>query len=372
MREYVTEMRRTAETPEMARYVGMHPDGWLTKDRVRQGSSRNRAGNSAECRSCGSREEGATVGRIDSNSFYREKVAPGCRPYKIPCMHHAVRPRKIGSTSLIAAETDFGKQHPDGWATHLENAWALELVERGPGMVHAGGVETVVQARDALLFPPGVEQVFPGGSANRSHSQRWIVFHLHPHIDNLLSWPEVNGAGWKKLHIGEETIWQEILNAHDQLRSILFKRSPKRRLEAAFVVLELMLLWLDAGNPNAPRAADDQRMMEATLFMERHFRDPLRVADIARACNLSEDHFAHLYKATTGMTPMRRLEQIRLSRAKERLLKTNDTLEAIAFDCGFCNAYHFSNVFYQRLGIRPSNFRQNGGALTEPAAAEAS
>lgn len=39
------------------------------------------------------------------------------------------------------------------------------------------------------------------------------------------------------------------------------------------------------------------------------------------------------------------------------LLETDDKIESIARMTGYTNAFHFSNVFMEWVGIRPSEFR---------------
>lgn len=54
---------------------------------------------------------------------------------------------------------------------------------------------------------------------------------------------------------------------------------------------------------------------------------------------------------------MKRLERLRPARAEPLLWLSNLSLQAIAVQCGFADAYHFSRRFRAVYGSSPSAFR---------------
>src|SRR5690606_16934105 len=99
--------------------------------------------------------------------------------------------------------------------------------------------------------------------------------------------------------------------------------------------------------------------------IQAHLTEPLRVGDIAAAAHLSPSHLAHLFTAQVGQSPMHYLEGVRIDRAKELLLSTNNPIRHIADAAGFASPYHFAARFRARTGCTPTQYRAN------PAAAEA-
>ncbi len=83
----------------------------------------------------------------------------------------------------------------------------------------------------------------------------------------------------------------------------------------------------------------------------------LTVDDIARELYFENSYLRRTYKSITGMTIINRLEEIRLSRAKE-LLKLGEIVQSeIAELCGFSDQYYFSKRFKQVCGETPSEYR---------------
>lgn len=58
-----------------------------------------------------------------------------------------------------------------------------------------------------------------------------------------------------------------------------------------------------------------------------------------------------------GVSPVEGLERLRLARAEPLLWLSNLSLRAIAVQCGFADAYHFSRRFRAVYGMAPSAFR---------------
>ena len=94
-----------------------------------------------------------------------------------------------------------------------------------------------------------------------------------------------------------------------------------------------------------------------SIIRER-YSEPLSLACIGRAVYLHPNHVHRLFKQETGMTPLFYLTDVRLSRARELLITTHQSVGEIAELCGFCNSSHFISTFKQKYGMTPSTFRE--------------
>jgi transcriptional regulator GlxA family with amidase domain len=71
--------------------------------------------------------------------------------------------------------------------------------------------------------------------------------------------------------------------------------------------------------------------------IEARFADPLPLADLARACGVSERTLTRRFTTATGVTPLRYQQVLRLERA-EHLIAQGATVEAAARSVGFQDA----------------------------------
>lgn len=92
-------------------------------------------------------------------------------------------------------------------------------------------------------------------------------------------------------------------------------------------------------------------------WIDEHLAEAMTLADMAAQTELSEYHFAHMFKQSTGVSPHQYVLQQRLQRAHDLALHSTQPLTNIALQCGFSSASHFSTRFKQYYGYRPSELR---------------
>lgn len=98
-------------------------------------------------------------------------------------------------------------------------------------------------------------------------------------------------------------------------------------------------------------------------YIEANLDQPLSLNELALRCNLSEYHFARMFRASFGLPPHQYLLARRLHHAC-RLLRQGDLpLGQVALLCGFASASHFSNRFRQAMGATPGEYRAALGRI---------
>ncbi|MEM1176486.1 MAG: AraC family transcriptional regulator, partial [Pseudomonadota bacterium] len=93
-------------------------------------------------------------------------------------------------------------------------------------------------------------------------------------------------------------------------------------------------------------------------FIAEHFAQVITVEALAKEAGLSPSHFAHVFKATIGVSPMQFVTSYRLEQARKRLADIELPIIDVALACGFSDQAHFSRVFKQNEGLTPSQYRK--------------
>ena len=78
---------------------------------------------------------------------------------------------------------------------------------------------------------------------------------------------------------------------------------------------------------------------------------------MARAAFVSTEHLRRLTLETYGRSPIKHLTWIRLQRAAELLITTDDKVEVIGYEVGYSSPYVFSTAFKRFFSIPPSEYR---------------
>ena len=92
-------------------------------------------------------------------------------------------------------------------------------------------------------------------------------------------------------------------------------------------------------------------------YVDANIAGPLTLDALAGTVALSSFHFARSFKAATGLTPQAFVTQHRLMVAKDRLLRSADTVTKIAAAVGFVNVSHFRRLFLRQFGMTPAQLR---------------
>lgn len=134
-------------------------------------------------------------------------------------------------------------------------------------------------------------------------------------------------------------------------------------LRAKGALLQILAPFLsERTEPKPGDTAAAQRLRPILDYIETHLAEPLRVADLARRSGYETNYFSTCFRRAFGLSPLGYVHQQRMVRARLRLLQTDDTLESVAADLGYCDAFHFSKTFKRLTGRSPAAFRAVGQA----------
>ena len=73
---------------------------------------------------------------------------------------------------------------------------------------------------------------------------------------------------------------------------------------------------------------------------------------------MSPRNFARVFLKSTGITPARFVERIRVEAARRRLEECDDSIEKIASDCGLGSVQALRRTFRRVLKVAPGEYRK--------------
>ncbi len=76
------------------------------------------------------------------------------------------------------------------------------------------------------------------------------------------------------------------------------------------------------------------------------------------ACSITSTHFRRIFKNLTGLPPHQFLIQVRLQKAAQMLIRTRDSVRAIAESIGLENPFYFSRLFKEKYQVSPLEYRR--------------
>lgn len=113
-----------------------------------------------------------------------------------------------------------------------------------------------------------------------------------------------------------------------------------------------------ARRSTATLVTDSPGITAAVGYLRQHFREPIRLAELARLAGLSERAFESEFKRRLGRSARAEIQRVRLACVARLLRDTDLKLAAIAAESGFRSASKLCHAFAEAHGVSPNVWRQ--------------
>lgn len=107
-----------------------------------------------------------------------------------------------------------------------------------------------------------------------------------------------------------------------------------------------------------------KQIIEAKLFVDKHFSEDINLYKIANKALVSKFHFIRLFKKYYGRTPNQYLQEVRIEKAKKFLQKGN-SIEEVCNSIGFMSKTSFISLFKKMTGLTPIAYRNKKSNFEE-------
>ncbi len=169
--------------------------------------------------------------------------------------------------------------------------------------------------------------------------------YLESLIDSRLLLPSIIPHFDKRKH--DTPIWHS--ECHSIIRMLLQLGSKdyegkELAIQGALLMLLSILYQYDLliETPSTHSSAVSDRELAILHYIESHFTESIKVPFLASKFMVSEDYFYKLFKQSTGVTPVRYIQQLRISYAKQLLRTTSLSVSSIGYQVGFDSSSYFA------------------------------
>jgi len=153
---------------------------------------------------------------------------------------------------------------------------------------------------------------------------------------------------------------QRVLTLAELIATELTNSAPLNDLYGDSLALALLIdvLKLEKTSPRRRSTLAGWQLRRATDFISENCTRNIRLQELAELTRMSQSHFSHSFKASTGLAPHEWQMRTRLEKAKELLSLDTLPLTEIAAETGFSDQAHFTKVFRKHLGTTPARWRK--------------
>ncbi|MBA1143424.1 GlxA family transcriptional regulator [Mesorhizobium neociceri] len=109
-------------------------------------------------------------------------------------------------------------------------------------------------------------------------------------------------------------------------------------------------------------APKSDRIQNALAYAKRNLDTPLTVGELAEAAHLSPRQFSRAFRAETGQSPAKAVENLRVEAARLMMEQSRHSIDIIARQTGFADRDRMRRAFLRAFGQPPQVIRRNARA----------
>jgi transcriptional regulator GlxA family with amidase domain len=106
-------------------------------------------------------------------------------------------------------------------------------------------------------------------------------------------------------------------------------------------------------------APKTDRIQNALIFAKKNLHTALSVEQMAEAAHLSPRQFSRAFRAETGQSPAKAVENLRLEAARLMMEQTRHSVDVVAQETGFADRRRMRAAFLRGFGQPPQVIRRN-------------
>ncbi len=258
---------------------------------------------------------------------------------------------------------------------HLHDALEIIYISSGSFTAYINDVRYEVGRGDMLFFRGGdIHSIYTLDEKENSY----YVIKIHPSLVFDVS-DKKNGAAYMLLFAlrndaakrhwrAEELEGTRVERTVTALADECAQRRPYFDIAVKEYVASLLLFILRDGD-EAPEMKEEhigraevsvlELVYSAMTFINNNYSSEISAADVARAVGMSYSHFSRSFGNVTGQSFKEYLNGVRIRRAEEMLITTDEDVFRIGEMCGYASASYFIMNFKKIKGITPHAYRND-------------
>ncbi|MEX2380572.1 MAG: helix-turn-helix domain-containing protein, partial [Vicingaceae bacterium] len=109
---------------------------------------------------------------------------------------------------------------------------------------------------------------------------------------------------------------------------------------------------------NGHKKHDDELVLEAQCFLEKHYLESISIEALAQKLNVGRRNFDRRFKKATEFTPLEYLQRVKVEVAKKAFENSRLNVTEVMYNAGYSDKKAFLKVFSRITGLSPADYRK--------------
>ncbi|MCD8118088.1 MAG: AraC family transcriptional regulator [Lachnospiraceae bacterium] len=227
------------------------------------------------------------------------------------------------------------------------------LVTDGSGILIYGGQRYELRVGDCVFID--CRRPYSQGSSEELWSLKWCHFY-GSNMAGIYSKYRERG-GYSVFHPDNVNAYEELL---DDIMRTASSDIYTRDMHIFDRLSSLMTKIMDESwHPESKAAAGLKRnILDVKDYIDTHFQEKLTLEGLAEMFYIHKSYLARCFREQMGVTVTTYINSVRVTKAKELLRFSEETVEAIGMECGIADRNYFARMFKKIEGVSPGEYRR--------------
>ena len=136
------------------------------------------------------------------------------------------------------------------------------------------------------------------------------------------------------------------------------EKTGHQQVAAANTILILSKILSVVRNQEFAGKSIERTIRKACLYFRENLNTNVNIEELANELNVGYSYFRQMFRKYTGISPTQYHLSLRIQKAKDLLVSTDQSFKEIAIDLGFESYFYFSRIFKDKTGKSPMEFRK--------------
>lgn len=136
------------------------------------------------------------------------------------------------------------------------------------------------------------------------------------------------------------------------------EKTGHQQVCAATTMLVLSKILSVIRNQEFAGKSIERIIRKACLYFRENLTQNINMEQLANELNVGYSYFRQMFRKYTGISPTQYHLSLRIQKAKDLLISTNQSIKEISVDLGFDSCFYFSRIFKDKTGKSPVEFRK--------------